>query len=193
VAHGQFRQDLYYRLSVMPIVIAPLRDRIDDVPLLAQRFAMRAAAEVGKEVRGIAPDAIALLQQHRWPGNVRELQHAIERAVILSTEPLLPARVFDIARGPSLAGNGAGHGPGAGTNGAGGDPRLTAPGMHSLELPTLNVADAERVLIQRALIASGQNRTRAAELLGISVRTLRNKLNVRIETADGASDDGEVA
>ncbi len=191
-ARGEFRQDLYYRLSVMPIVIPPLRERAEDIPTLAYRFAMRAAAEMGKAVHGIAPDAIELLQQHVWPGNVRELQHAVERAVILSAEPMLPATAFAIAPGPAIApanGTATGRGPG--------HLRLASTsGSHSFELPSLKVADAERVLIQRALVASGQNRTRAAELLGISVRTLRNKLNVRAETADvldNGSDDGEVA
>ena len=78
-AAGTFRQDLYYRLSVIPVTIAPLRDRPDDIPVLAYRFAMRTAAEVGKHVEGIAPEAVELLQRYSWPGNVRELQHAVER------------------------------------------------------------------------------------------------------------------
>ena len=183
VARGEFRQDLYYRLSVMPIPIAPLRERPADIAPLATRFAMRTAAEIGKEVRGIAPDALALLQQHDWPGNVRELQHAVERGVILANDPVLPAQVFDVARSP-----GAVSIPARATA----VPRSVADGaMHTIELPSLNVADAERVLIQRALVASGQNRTRAAELLGISVRTLRNKLNVRMETADQRGGDDQ--
>jgi DNA-binding NtrC family response regulator len=179
VTSGQFRQDLYYRLSVMPILIAPLRDRIEDIPSLAWRFAMRTAAEVGKEVHGISTDAIALLQRHEWPGNVRELQHAVERAVILTTDPMLRPHVFDVAVAPN--GGGASRG------------EVTAPSpaegttLHVLHLESLDVGEAERVLIQRALLAAGQNRTRAAQLLGISVRTLRNKLNVRPETAG----DGE--
>ena len=187
VARGEFRQDLYYRLSVMPILIAPLRDRIEDIPSLAWRFAMRTAAELGKEVHGISTDAIALLQRHSWPGNVRELQHAIERAVILSTDPMLRPPVFDIATSPdapatSLAsGNGNVHPPAEGAT------------MHVLHLSSLDVGEAERVLIQRALVASGQNRTRAAQLLGISVRTLRNKLNVRPETAEASAGDGDPA
>ena len=182
VSRGEFRQDLYYRLSVMPLVIAPLRERPSDIALLATRFAKRTAAEIGKDVRGIAPEALALLQQHDWPGNVRELQHAVERGVILANEPILPARVFDVARSP-----GAVPAPPR----AGAALRDVPDGaLHTIELPSLKVADVERVLIQRALLASGQNRTRAAELLGISVRTLRNKLNVRMETAEqGAGDD----
>jgi DNA-binding NtrC family response regulator len=182
VSRGEFRQDLYYRLSVMPLVIAPLRERPSDIALLATRFAKRTAAEIGKEVRGIAPDALALLQQHDWPGNVRELQHAVERGVILANEPVLPARVFDVARSPGAV-------PAPPRTGATlGD--VPDGAVHTIEVPSLRVAEVERVLIQRALLASGQNRTRAAELLGISVRTLRNKLNVRMETAEqGAGDD----
>ena len=192
-AAGGFRQDLFYRLSVMPVTIPPLRERPDDISALAARFARRAAAETGKEVRGISPEALRLLQAHPWPGNVRELQHAVERAVILTTDPLLPLHVFDglrasaeVSNRPPLAvPNVAGP---ARTNGSG-------PSVgHTVHLQTLNVADAERVLIQRALAAAKQNRTRAAELLGISVRTLRNKLNVRGEsTAEMAIDGSEVA
>jgi transcriptional regulator with GAF, ATPase, and Fis domain len=94
-AAGTFRQDLYHRLSVMPIVIPPLRDRAEDIPILAYRFATRAAAEIKKEITGISQEALALLASYPWPGNVRELQHAVERAVIMSRDPVLQAHAFE--------------------------------------------------------------------------------------------------
>src|SRR5690606_18600309 len=95
---GNFRQDLFFRLSVIPIMIPPLRDRREDIPVLAYRFAMRTAAEVGRDFHGISPEAIQLLQNQEWPGNIRELQHAVERAVILSQEPTLHPTAFDAQR-----------------------------------------------------------------------------------------------
>src|SRR5690606_14943216 len=95
VREGKFREDLYYRLSVMPIVVPPLRERTDDIPILAQQFAMRAAREMGKRITGIEPSALEALQAHSWPGNVRELAHAVERAVILSPGPTIQADAFD--------------------------------------------------------------------------------------------------
>src|SRR6478735_4002518 len=94
-AAGQFRQDLYYRLSVIPVRLPPLRERKDDIPLLAYRFATHYAQEIGKDISGISPQAINLLQGYEWPGNVRELQHAVERAVILSSDPVIPLHAFD--------------------------------------------------------------------------------------------------
>jgi DNA-binding NtrC family response regulator len=184
-AAGHFRQDLYYRLSVIPVHIPPLRDRPDDIPLLAYRFAMRTAEEMGKKLEGISPEAIELLQRYPWPGNVRELQHVVERAVILSADPVLQAHAlegerFGLTHGVGTALRGAGRAiPAAGAfpagvNGDGGD---AAADPMSITLRTLNVAEAEAALIERALVVAGNNRTRAAELLGISVRTLRNKLN----------------
>ena len=187
-ATGHFRQDLYYRLSVIPVSIPPLRERPDDVPVLAYRFAMRTAEEIGKKLEGISAEAIDLLQRYSWPGNVRELQHVIERAVILSADPVLQAHALEGER------FGLTHTIGSGTSGARGLARLSsafsaegagsadgggdgAADPMSITLRTLNVAEAEAALIERALVVAENNRTRAAELLGISVRTLRNKLN----------------
>jgi DNA-binding NtrC family response regulator len=184
-AAGTFRQDLYFRLSTIPVQIPPLRARPEDIPSLASRFAMRTAAETGKEVKGISPAALEALQRHPWPGNVRELQHAVERAVILSPEPVLQPYAFEghrfgLAQSLPEVALPAYAAPGAFSAAAlaAASEGAAAPGENgAIVLHSLNVDEAERVLIGRALEVSGGNRTRAAELLGISVRTLRNKLN----------------
>ena len=169
---GTFRKDLYYRLSTIPISIPPLRERPEDVPVLAYRFALRTAQETGKAFEGFSPDAMAMLQASGWPGNVRELQHVVERAVILSPDPVLTPRSFDAER--------FGLTPGPPAMAVRRPAAPAAPADHdpdAIVLRTLNVAEAEAVLIEHALERAGQNRTKAAELLGMSVRTLRNKLN----------------
>ncbi len=171
IAEGNFRQDLFYRLSVIPIMIPPLRDRPEDIPLLVMRFALKTATELNKEIQGIAPDALDLLLAYRWPGNVRELQHAVERAVILTHESVLQRHTFESAiffsstprpiKTPIFV-----------PSVDGGDEANQPVVLHDL-----NIEAAERALIERALLRSGGNRTRAAEALGISSRTLRSKLN----------------
>ena len=182
-SQGHFRQDLYFRLSVIPISIPPLRDRREDIPLLASRFAMRVATEMGKEIVGFDTDTVAMLQAYDWPGNVRELQHSIERAVILSPESVLKPHSFDGQRfgltqrwsGPTPVRSHAA----ISTIIAENTPEtreFVPPG--AVVLTSLNVSDAEDKLIARALDTTGGNRTKAAEMLGMSVRTLRNKLNL---------------
>ena len=179
-AAGSFRRDLFFRLSVIPISIPPLRERPGDIPLLSARFATRVAAEMSKEVKAIAPETMSMLQNYEWPGNVRELQHAIERAVILSADTVLQPDSFDAHRF-GLTESGSGPSPrrtlrtvAALIEGELGNP--AAPGT-GVVLTSLDVGEAERTLIARALEVSGGNRTRAAELLGMSIRTLRSKLS----------------
>jgi DNA-binding NtrC family response regulator len=187
-AQGHFRQDLFFRLSVIPISLPPLRDRPGDIPLLATRFANRIAHEMGKEIRGLAPEAVEMLQRYDWPGNVRELQHAVERAVILSSDPILRPEAFDGQRF-GLSPRGSGPTPPRSVSSivlnelARGEPLPAG----AVVLASLDVAEAESRLIARALEVSGGNRTRAAELLGMSVRTLRNKLNGPVRNGARAS------
>src|SRR5687767_11639364 len=167
VEAGEFRRDLFYRLSVMPIRIPPLRDRPDDIPLLAHHFAQRTASGLKREITAIDTDAIALLQRYDWPGNVRELQHAVERAVILTSGSVLHVSSFDLMRAGRRT-----------------PVSLPAPTDDSVRLASLNIEDAEAALIQRALRETGGNKTKAAALLGLTDRTLRNKLARQRETGE---------
>jgi len=94
VQEGRFREDLYYRLNVFPIWVPPLRDRLDDVPELVRHFIARFAAEEGKRVDGIEPEALAMLKRYSWPGNIRQLENAVFRAVVLADQPLLGVSEF---------------------------------------------------------------------------------------------------
>jgi len=155
VKAGSFREDLYFRLKVVPIVLPPLRERKEDIPLLAQTFLQEFATENEKKVEGFTTDAMDLLLTYRWPGNVRELRAAIERAVVLcrgdriGTRDLPPA-VRELPE-PS-------------------------PGPASVAALPSNVHEAEKELIIRALKDTDGNRTLAAKKLGMSRRTLHRKL-----------------
>ena len=167
VQEGRFRADLYYRLNVLPIHVPPLRERPGDLELLAQHFAQRVASGLGREEAYIGPEVVEALRAHHWPGNVRELSHAVERAVILAGEGAVePHHVTTdlVAPGPSA------------WRGSPAPPEEIADG-NRIVLQGLSIAGAEEVLIQAALERTSGNRTQAAKLLGIGVRTLRNKLN----------------
>lgn len=154
VKEGRFREDLYYRLNVIPLRIPPLRDRKKDIELLARHFLEVSCTENGFGLKTFLPDALEKLKTWTWPGNVRELKNVMERSVLLSpTVELGPADV--------LIQDYMEHEPD-------GD-RLLKAGM--------TVGEAERHLIFKTLEHTGQNRTQAAKMLGISVRTLRNKLH----------------
>jgi DNA-binding NtrC family response regulator len=164
VRRGEFREDLYYRLNVIPLSIPPLRRRADDIPLLAELFCQRYGREFGREGVRCGAAALEALGRHRWPGNVRELENTIQRAVALSAGPVIEVEDLMLAPEPAPAGPAAGDHPesptAAPTGGAG-----------------VTVREMERQLIRSTLDATGGNRTHAARILGISLRTLRNKLN----------------
>ena len=175
VEKGEFRQDLYYRLNVFPIPVPALRERGDDLLILAEHFLKRCARKHGIKVNGFADSARAMLAGYRWPGNVREMQNTIERAVIL-TESGRP--VTSAALG--LPGDFSAFLPPATP-----EPEiLTAPTSVTVSARTvtdeaggvLTIAILEKQAIQAALLQTKSNRTQAAALLGISIRTLRNKL-----------------
>jgi DNA-binding NtrC family response regulator len=165
VEGGRFREDLYYRLNVVPIHAPSLRERLDDIPRLVHHFVTRATELHGGTSPTIAPETLQILPRYSWPGNVRELANAVERAVILCRGSVLQPTDFDqqirdAAAHPSRPAIV----PDAAASGGAG------PIDYNLDA-------VERLAIERALAATGGNRTRAARLLGISERTLRNKLN----------------
>jgi DNA-binding NtrC family response regulator len=159
VKTGAFREDLYFRLQVVPILLPPLRDRAGDIPLLAQHFLREFARENDKTLAGFSGEAIECLMNYSWPGNVRELRTAIEHAVVLARGGQVTIR--DLPANVRTQGGGAMGGPGA----------LRVQG-------TPTVKEAEKQLIVRALREAGGNRTVAAGKLGMSRRTLHRKLHV---------------
>jgi two-component system response regulator PilR (NtrC family) len=154
VKQKRFREDLFYRLQVIPVHTPPLRERREDIPLLAEHFTGRFARQMGKRVAKVSEEAMALLQGYAWPGNVRQLENVIERAVALeTTEAVLPERLPETILRPTP------------------DEPLPAIGDgFSLDRFLLSV---EARLLNQALDRSGGDRTEAARLLGISARSLR--------------------
>jgi len=148
VKAGRFREDLLFRLNTVEIRIPPLRERREDVPLLAAHFLRRYAQRYQKTTQSFAPDAMAALLGHPWPGNVRELDHAIERAVLLAEGDLIRAR--DLALG--------------------------APSDGAAALEQMSLEEVERVLVQKALTRTGGNVSEAAKALGLSRSALYRRL-----------------
>jgi two-component system response regulator FlrC len=169
VSSGTFREDLFYRIQVVPLLIPPLRERPGDIPLLADHFLAQFAARSGRPVRRFADEAVDRLTRHDWRGNVRELEHRVERAVLLADDDTIGLRHLGWA-GTADGGRG-----------------LPAPATALVPRTGTTVWEMERQLIMGTLAEVDQNRTRAAELLGISIRTLRNKLREYREGAPAAA------
>ncbi len=157
VASGQLRQDLYFRLNVFHIHLPPLREHKDDIPPLVEYMLRDINTKHGKSVRGIGAEVLDIFMGHTWPGNIRELRNILERAAIMSEKDLIGRS--------SLPGE-FGRTPAKGPN-----------DLTSIKFPIGTTVDAmERELIVQTLAATGNNKTRAAELLGVSLKTLHNKL-----------------
>ena len=155
VAQGQLRRDLYFRLNVVHVAMPPLREHLDDLPDLAAALLEGLNRKHGRSVRSISAEALGALNKHTWPGNVRELRNALERALVTCTGEILGKENLGLDFSGTVV---------AGPN----DTLRLRPGM--------TVADAERRLIHETLGYTENNKTRAAELLGISLKTLHNKL-----------------
>ncbi len=170
VKEGKLREDLYYRLNVFEIKLPPLRDRKDDLPLLIQGFINEFNARNGRSVAAVDPGALAILEAYSWPGNVRELRNVIERATIVAEGRFIQEKDLPLLSGTGRAGQAA---------------SAAVPGL----VPGMTVEKAEQELIRLTLQHTGGNKTRAAELLGISLKTLHNKLHRQQEEEKAAAAD----
>jgi two-component system response regulator PilR (NtrC family) len=158
VERGSFREDLYYRLNVIPISLPPLRERKEDIPLLVEHFLRKKTS--GRTARSISPEALTALMGYRWPGNVRELENVIERLSIIATGDIIGVEQI----------------PGTISN--------SAPGwdLMQLDIPESGIdlerliQDAEMTLLRRALQKTNGNKTEAAKLLGLTFRSFRHRL-----------------
>ncbi|MCK4461732.1 MAG: sigma-54-dependent Fis family transcriptional regulator [candidate division Zixibacteria bacterium] len=153
IRNGRFREDLFYRLNVIPIIISPLEDRKEDIPLLVDHFIAKYNRENSKQITGVDSGALRLLMKYHWPGNVRELENLVERAVVTSKALVLNEDDFpaDLALGP------------------------IADELPSLRVP-MKLEEGSKYLILKTLEKFNGNKTKAAEALGITTRTIRNKL-----------------
>ncbi len=187
IAAGRFRQDLFYRINVFPIVVPPLRDRPEDVPALLNAFAKQIAASHCRNVPRIAPEAIRSLQQLPWPGNARELRNIVERALILQPGPEISVEDFRAAGmptpAPSLGGTTLRPLPPTPAPDLGGatlrppPPHESAGSTQTLG-PTQTLGDVEKARIVAALDAAAGNQTRAAKELGITRKVLMKRMDM---------------
>jgi two-component system nitrogen regulation response regulator GlnG len=173
VREGRFREDLLYRLRVVPIQIPALRERPEDIPVLAEHFATRYAAELGTEARWLSEETVEHLAAHPWPGNVRELENAIKRALVLASHEVLAPDDFSFLRGA----------PPAAAEGSTLEElvrREVQARLHEADprdLHTSLLERLERPILEVVLAHTGGNQLRAAALLGINRNTLRKKIS----------------
>jgi DNA-binding NtrC family response regulator len=174
VRRQRFREDLYYRLKVVTIELPPLRERLEDIPALSQRFLERVTARLGLEKRQLGDAALARLVRHRWPGNVRELANVIEQAAVLAPGPVIEER--DLQLGGDLAGS----------------PEPGATGLSFAEAKRSAVERFERSYLLAALRRSGGNVSRAAEALGMVRQSLQQKIReLGLRDEDWTPDENE--
>ena len=187
VGKGEFRQDLYYRLNVVPVHVPALRERFEDIPLLADHFLRRFTRKHGVRATGFSDSACAAMLAYRWPGNVRELQNTIERAVILSESgrPVTSASLGlpgDLA--PTEASSAAPWANKGIVEETPGFEPLASPAVTDGAGQVLRLDELEKQAIRAALRQTDGNRTHAANALGISIRTMRNKLQEYRDAGD---------
>jgi len=152
IQEGKFRQDLYYRLNVVPLAIPPLREHVEDIPELVEHFIAKHFNSSGSSPVRFSAELLERLRGYAWPGNIRELENFVRRALALSLGPLVSLEVLDGIDFPE-----------------------SAPAVNALEAGH-TLREAEKQLLERTLEATGGNRTRAAAMLGVSLRTVRNKI-----------------
>jgi two-component system response regulator PilR (NtrC family) len=173
IAAGEFREDLFYRLSVIPIQLPPLRERREDIALMARSFLERFRKTMEKPIEGVAPEAMRLLEAYDWPGNVRELENTMERSVALETGNIISVNVLPEKIQRRVPHESAAHA--AAANG-----HVAIP-ENGIDLEQ-SVQDMERAYILAALDACEGVGTRAAEVLKMSYRSFRHyskKYNIR--------------
>lgn len=194
VRRGNFREDLLYRLNVVNLVLPPLRERLEDVALLADHFVRKYADANAVPPRPLSTAALAVLKRHAWPGNVRELENTMHRAVLLATEDEIEEMAIVLPDGSRPA---ASHSPVAAMAAATGTANISSLPVEGEDADAANlvgrtVAEVERQLILETLDHCLGNRTHAANILGISIRTLRNKLKAYTEEGISVPGPGEM-